>query len=73
MVNSLLKDFFNIFSKFGSKNVGTPFAIFEHFFLSESIPMVVIPFEAKTVLSVNPTKPKPITAIFIYDTIHAFL
>ena len=45
-----------------------PFAIFEHFFLSESIPIVVIPLEAKTELSVSPTKPKPITAIFISDT-----
>ena len=59
------KAFFSIFFKFGSKNVGIPFAIFEHFSLSKSIPTVMIPLEAKTELSVRPTKPKPITAIFI--------
>jgi len=68
MIRFFFNAFFNVFSKFGSKNVGIPFTIFEHFFPSESIPTVVIPLEAKTELSVSPTKPKPITAIFMSNT-----
>nr|AIF00967.1 hypothetical protein [uncultured marine thaumarchaeote KM3_13_H10] len=67
-INFLFKAFFNVFSKFGSKNVGMPSAIFEHFLISESIPIVLIPLEAKTEHSESPTNPKPIIAIFISDT-----
>ena len=68
IVNFFFNPILNVFSKYGSKNGDTPLRIFLHCSTSISIPTTLFPFDANTLVSDNPTKPKPITAIFILSS-----
>jgi len=68
IVNFFFNPIFSVFSKSGSKNGVIPLQIFLHFLTSTSIPTTLFPFDANTLASDNPTKPKPITAIFILSS-----
>jgi len=68
IVNFFFNPIFSVFSKSGSKNGVIPLQIFLHFLTSTSIPITLFPFDANTLASDNPTKPKPITAIFILSS-----
>ena len=67
-INFFFNPILNIFSKSGSKNGDTPLRIFVHLSLSISIATTLFPFDANTLASGNPTKPKPIIAIFMFLT-----
>ena len=68
---SLVKDCDIIFVAVGTpqkSNGAIPLQIFLHFSTSRSTPITLFPFDANTLVSDNPTKPKPITAIFILSS-----